>query len=126
MNTNVVRLFAMADLDEPSRQVGYYDPGVGTFSSPSAWTPPARTLSRLAGLACGRTWARPRPISSNTTGQGDGPDAATAWYASHVLDGIEFAENTWLVVSGDRHEEAMGIGGHTWPRGMVPGWLRRH
>ena len=53
INTNVVRLFAMLDLDEPSRQVGYYDPGVGTFSSPSAWTPPARTLSRLAGLAFG-------------------------------------------------------------------------
>lgn len=45
INTNVVRLFAMLDLDEPSRQVGYYDPGVGTFSSPSAWMPPARTLS---------------------------------------------------------------------------------
>jgi uncharacterized protein (DUF2235 family) len=53
INTNVVRLFAMLDLDEPSLQVGYYDPGVGTFSSPSAWTPPARTLSRLAGLAFG-------------------------------------------------------------------------
>lgn len=53
INTNVVRLFAMLDLDDPSSQVGYYDPGVGTFSSPSAWTPPARTLSRIAGLAFG-------------------------------------------------------------------------
>ncbi len=53
VNTNVVRLFAMLDLGEPTRQVGYYDPGVGTFSSPSAWTPPARTISRVAGLAFG-------------------------------------------------------------------------
>lgn len=53
VNTNVVRLFAMLDLDDATRQVGYYDPGVGTFSSPSAWTPPARMVSRLAGLAFG-------------------------------------------------------------------------
>lgn len=53
VNTNVVRLFAMLDLDDPSRQIGYYDPGVGTFSSPSAWSPPARALSRFAGLTFG-------------------------------------------------------------------------
>lgn len=53
VNTNVVRLFAMLELGDASRQVGYYDPGVGTFSSPSAWTPPARTLSRFAGLTFG-------------------------------------------------------------------------
>lgn len=53
VNTNVVRLFAMLDLKDPARQVGYYDPGVGTFSSPSAWTPLARTISRYAGLMFG-------------------------------------------------------------------------
>ena len=53
VNTNVVRLFAMLDLDNPDVQVGYYDPGVGTFSSPAAWTPVARTLSQFAGLMFG-------------------------------------------------------------------------
>lgn len=53
VNTNVVRMFDLLDLDDPLRQVAYYDPGVGTFSSPAAWTPPARLASRLAGLAFG-------------------------------------------------------------------------
>ena len=44
VNTNVVRLFNLLDLRDPDAQVAYYDPGVGTFSSPSAWSPPARTL----------------------------------------------------------------------------------
>ena len=53
VNTNVVRLFDLLDLRDPEAQVAYYDPGVGTFSSPSAWSPPARTLSRYAGLMFG-------------------------------------------------------------------------
>ena len=53
VNTNVVRLFEMLYLSDPSTQVGYYDPGVGTFSSAAAWTPPARTISRYAGLMFG-------------------------------------------------------------------------
>ena len=52
-NTNVVRLFNLLDLKDPGLQVGYYDPGVGTFSSPSAWSPPARLVSRYAGLMFG-------------------------------------------------------------------------
>jgi hypothetical protein len=52
-NTNVVRLLDALKLDEPDKQVAYYDPGVGTFSSPAAWTPPARLVSRYAGLAFG-------------------------------------------------------------------------
>jgi uncharacterized protein (DUF2235 family) len=52
-NTNVVRLFSMLDLRDPTKQVAYYDPGVGTFSSPAAWTPLARTISRYAGLLFG-------------------------------------------------------------------------
>ena len=53
VNTNVVRVFEMLDLKDPDRQVGYYDPGVGTFASPAAWTPVARTVSRYAGLLFG-------------------------------------------------------------------------
>jgi Uncharacterized alpha/beta hydrolase domain (DUF2235)/WD domain, G-beta repeat len=53
INTNVVRLFAMLDLSRPDQQVGYYDPGVGTFSSSAAWTPVARAVSRYAGLMFG-------------------------------------------------------------------------
>ncbi len=53
VNTNVVRMFDLLDLSNPAVQVGYYDPGVGTSASPSAWTPVARTVSRYAGLAFG-------------------------------------------------------------------------
>jgi uncharacterized protein (DUF2235 family) len=52
-NTNVVLLYQMLDLSDPSRQVAYYDPGVGTFSARGAWTTIARKLSRLLGLAFG-------------------------------------------------------------------------
>jgi uncharacterized protein (DUF2235 family) len=52
-NTNVVELYDLLDLSDPTKQVAYYDPGVGTFSAPGAWTPPARFVSRVAGLAFG-------------------------------------------------------------------------
>src|SRR6266704_392303 len=52
-NTNVVRMFDLLDLRDASRQVAYYSPGVGTFSSPAAWTPVARSVSRYSGLAFG-------------------------------------------------------------------------
>jgi uncharacterized protein (DUF2235 family) len=52
-NTNVVRMFDLLELRDPTLQTAYYDPGVGTSSSPAAWTPAARTASRLAGMAFG-------------------------------------------------------------------------
>jgi uncharacterized protein (DUF2235 family) len=52
-NTNVVRLFQMLDLSDRERQVAYYDPGVGTFAAPGAWTGVARRTSKLLGLAFG-------------------------------------------------------------------------
>ncbi len=52
-DTNVVRLYSMLDLTDPDRQVAYYDPGVGTFSAQGAWTPVAKGLSKLFGLAFG-------------------------------------------------------------------------
>jgi uncharacterized protein (DUF2235 family) len=52
-NTNVVELYDLLDLSDPARQVAYYDPGVGTFSAPGAWTPFARWFSRMTGLAFG-------------------------------------------------------------------------
>lgn len=52
-NTNVVELYDLLDLGDPAQQVAYYDPGVGTFSAPGAWTPPARLASRVMGLAFG-------------------------------------------------------------------------
>lgn len=50
-NSNVVRLFEMLANDD--RQLTYYDPGVGTFSSGGAWTPAAQWLSRTFGSAFG-------------------------------------------------------------------------
>jgi len=52
-NTNIVRLYELLDLHDPDQQIAYYDPGVGTFSAQGAWTPVARRLSRVAGLAVG-------------------------------------------------------------------------
>lgn len=52
-NTNLVRLYSMLDLSDPTAQVAYYDPGVGTFAAASAWTPFARWWSRMLGLAFG-------------------------------------------------------------------------
>jgi uncharacterized protein (DUF2235 family) len=44
----------LLDLTDTNRQIAYYDPGLGTFASPGAWTPAAQTLSRLGGLALWR------------------------------------------------------------------------
>jgi len=51
--TNVFKIVELLDLTDPTKQVVYYDPGVGTFASPSAWSWPARMLSRMGGLALG-------------------------------------------------------------------------
>ncbi|MFF4213068.1 DUF2235 domain-containing protein [Streptomyces sp. NPDC001796] len=51
--TNVVRLFEMLEAEDPSRQLLYYDPGVGTMSSATARGAGGRWLSRMCGLAFG-------------------------------------------------------------------------
>lgn len=52
-NTNVVLLHDMLDLSDPSRQIAFYDPGVGTFAARGALTPWARKFTRILGLAIG-------------------------------------------------------------------------
>ncbi|MCB5292358.1 T6SS phospholipase effector Tle1-like catalytic domain-containing protein [Arthrobacter sp. SO3] len=52
-NTNVVLLYELLDHSDPTKQIAYYDPGVGTFASAGAWTPLARSISRIGGLAFG-------------------------------------------------------------------------
>jgi uncharacterized protein (DUF2235 family) len=52
-NTNIVKIYEMLDLTDPSKQVAFYDPGIGTFSAAGAWTPFAKTLTKLLGLAFG-------------------------------------------------------------------------
>ncbi|GAA3990715.1 DUF2235 domain-containing protein [Streptomyces plumbiresistens] len=51
--TNVVKLYEMLSTDDPSHQLLYYDPGVGTMSSAGARGPLGHRLSRLSGLAFG-------------------------------------------------------------------------
>ncbi|MFD0318741.1 DUF2235 domain-containing protein [Streptomyces flavalbus] len=51
--TNVVRLYEMLETDDPTRQLLYYDPGVGTMASANAYGPLTRRLSRIGGLAFG-------------------------------------------------------------------------
>ncbi|MDY7527858.1 MULTISPECIES: DUF2235 domain-containing protein [unclassified Cryobacterium] len=52
-DSNVIKVFGMLDLTDPTKQIAYYDPGVGTFSSSASWGPLARWLSRVGGLAFG-------------------------------------------------------------------------
>ena len=52
-NTNVVRLYDMLALHDPTSQVAFYDPGVGTFGAQGAVTPVARGFTRVLGLAVG-------------------------------------------------------------------------
>jgi uncharacterized protein (DUF2235 family) len=52
-DSNVIKVFGMLDLTDPTKQIAYYDPGVGTFSSSASWGPLARWLSRTGGLAFG-------------------------------------------------------------------------
>jgi uncharacterized protein (DUF2235 family) len=51
--TNVFKIVELLELTDPSRQIVYYDPGVGTFAAPSAHGRAERGLSRLGGLALG-------------------------------------------------------------------------
>lgn len=51
-NTNVVRLIQVASQD-PSRQIVYYDPGVGTLPEPNARTRIGKRLSEWKALAFG-------------------------------------------------------------------------
>ena len=52
-DSNSVRLYELLDFSDETAQLAYYDPGVGTFSSPGAWTPFARWFSRMGGLIWG-------------------------------------------------------------------------
>ena len=52
-HTNVAALYEMLDLSDPTTQLGYYDPGVGTMSSASARGGLDRWFSRMSGLAFG-------------------------------------------------------------------------
>jgi uncharacterized protein (DUF2235 family) len=52
-HTNVATLYEMLDLSDPAKQLGYYDPGVGTMSSANATGAISRSFSRMCGLAFG-------------------------------------------------------------------------
>ena len=52
-NSNVLHLYGMLDLSDSSRQVAYYDPGVGTMGARGAWSTWGRKLTRGLGLAFG-------------------------------------------------------------------------
>jgi uncharacterized protein (DUF2235 family) len=50
--TNVVKLFSILVKDN-SKQLCFYVPGLGTFSSAAALTQAARTITKALGLAIG-------------------------------------------------------------------------
>lgn len=52
--TNVFKISEVIDVSDPTTQVLYYGPGVGTLPAPSAWTTFARVVSKsVGGLALG-------------------------------------------------------------------------
>jgi uncharacterized protein (DUF2235 family) len=51
--TNVVRLYGVLDRHNPDEQIDFYQPGVGTMSSPAALTAVSRRLTRWAGSMAG-------------------------------------------------------------------------
>lgn len=53
-NTNVVELFSVLEKSNPDRQIAFYDPGVGTISTPGLQTKTAKAVSKGLGLAFGR------------------------------------------------------------------------
>ena len=50
--TNVLKLFRVLDSD-PSRQVAFYHPGVGTMEAAGALTSVSRSVTKILGLAFG-------------------------------------------------------------------------
>jgi uncharacterized protein (DUF2235 family) len=52
-NTNVVRLYSLLQLDDPSRQVAYYHGGLGTMGDPSAISQISKRWTMVKGLAFG-------------------------------------------------------------------------
>lgn len=52
--TNVAKLFAALDRSDPTAQVAFYDPGVGTDTEPGAQNVFARSYRKITGLAFGR------------------------------------------------------------------------
>src|SRR5258708_15410726 len=51
--TNVVKLFYTLEQHDPSRQVAYYHPGLGTMEPAAELSPLRRRIARLLGLAFG-------------------------------------------------------------------------
>lgn len=52
-NTNVLRTYQMLQHGNPDQLVSLYQPGVGTFSAPGAWTVTGRKVTKILGLAFG-------------------------------------------------------------------------
>ncbi len=52
-NTNVVKLVRALDRRDRTKQIIYYDPGVGTMSAPGVQTPLAKGMTKLLGLVFG-------------------------------------------------------------------------
>jgi uncharacterized protein (DUF2235 family) len=52
-DSNVLELFGILDLTDTTKQVAYYHPGVGAFSSSASWGPLARWLSPVSGPVFG-------------------------------------------------------------------------
>lgn len=52
-NTNIVKLFRALKKEDPRKQIAYYDPGLGTISSPGIQFPPFKLLTKILGWTFG-------------------------------------------------------------------------
>jgi hypothetical protein len=96
-NTNVVRLY-QALVDDPVRQLSYYDPGVGTIGHPGVLTRFMDKLTKILGMAFGlgghpehglmpiaSLWIDiPRRIGSSSLGLAEVPWKHGLWLGSSI------------------------------------------
>jgi uncharacterized protein (DUF2235 family) len=52
-NTNVVKLYGVLDLSDPTRQIAYYHAGVGTMGAPGALSQWSKRWTKVKGMAFG-------------------------------------------------------------------------
>ncbi|KDQ20917.1 hypothetical protein BOTBODRAFT_26928 [Botryobasidium botryosum FD-172 SS1] len=75
-NTNVVKFFELLKKNDKSKQMVYYQPGIGTYLDPHMWSPLLLSLAKMA-------------------------DLAVAWYLdAHIMGGYKFLMQYYK--AGDR------------------------
>ncbi|KZS92263.1 hypothetical protein SISNIDRAFT_429504 [Sistotremastrum niveocremeum HHB9708] len=107
-NSNIVKFFRLLKKNDPTRQMCYYQAGIGTYSNPSIATPGAAFVANKL-------------------------DEAVAWYLhAHVQEGYEFLMQNYI--AGDRicifgfsrgAYTARAVAGMVHSIGLIPPWNKQ-